>query len=155
MQSRTQKHSRATIVGRVAIVALLSVMRTASLGAIAGERPVAAERHPPGDIPDGRAFVTYAFPLGFSLQVSEGCGRTDRSDGVGFADKYNAIDVTPLPAAAAPTASSVSGRAAGALVKAWIYLGMLVGVALVSVAIAVIAALRETRVPAVQRMREI
>ena len=37
----------------------------------------------------------------------------------------------------------------------WMYLGMLVGVALVSVAIAVIAALRETRVPAVQRMREI
>jgi len=37
----------------------------------------------------------------------------------------------------------------------WIYLGALIGVALVSVAIAVLGALRETRVPAVQRMREI
>ncbi len=37
----------------------------------------------------------------------------------------------------------------------WIYLGALIGVALVSVAIAVLGALRETQVPAVQRMREI
>lgn len=37
----------------------------------------------------------------------------------------------------------------------WIYLGGLIGVALVSVAIAVLGALRETRVPAVQRMREL
>ncbi len=37
----------------------------------------------------------------------------------------------------------------------WGYVGALIGVALVSVAIAVIGALRETRVPAVQRMREI
>ncbi|MHB1591185.1 MAG: ABC transporter permease, partial [Sulfuricella sp.] len=37
----------------------------------------------------------------------------------------------------------------------WLYLAALIGVALVSAAIAVIGALRETRVPAVQRMREI
>ncbi len=37
----------------------------------------------------------------------------------------------------------------------WVYLGALIGVALVSVAIAVTGVLRETRVPAVQRMREI
>ena len=37
----------------------------------------------------------------------------------------------------------------------WLYLGALMVVALVSVAIAVIGALRETRVPAVQRIREI
>jgi putative ABC transport system permease protein len=37
----------------------------------------------------------------------------------------------------------------------WLYLGVLVGVALASIVIAVIVALRETRVPAVQRMREI
>ena len=37
----------------------------------------------------------------------------------------------------------------------WLYLGALIAVALVSVAIAVIGALRETRVPAVQRMREL
>ena len=37
----------------------------------------------------------------------------------------------------------------------WFYLGGLIGVALVSVVIAIVDALRETRVPAVQRMREI
>jgi putative ABC transport system permease protein len=37
----------------------------------------------------------------------------------------------------------------------WVYLGTLIGIALVSVAVAVVGALRETRVPAVQRMREI
>ncbi len=37
----------------------------------------------------------------------------------------------------------------------WAYVGALIGVALVSVALAVVGALRETRVPAVQRMREI
>ncbi|MEP7208179.1 MAG: FtsX-like permease family protein [Casimicrobiaceae bacterium] len=37
----------------------------------------------------------------------------------------------------------------------WLYLGVLLIVALVSVAIAVMGALRETRVPAVQRMREL
>jgi len=37
----------------------------------------------------------------------------------------------------------------------WAYLGALIGVALASVAIAAIGALRETRIPAVQRMREI
>ncbi|HEY8622930.1 MAG TPA: FtsX-like permease family protein [Casimicrobiaceae bacterium] len=37
----------------------------------------------------------------------------------------------------------------------WLYLGALFGVALASVVIAVLGALRETRVPAVQRMREI
>ena len=118
MNSRTQENSRATIAGLVAIVALLSVMPIASNTAIAAERPVAAEHNPPGDIPDSQAFVTYASPLGFSLQVPEGWARTDRSDGARFADKYNAIDVTLTPAPAAPTASSVSGRDAAALVKA-------------------------------------
>ena len=37
----------------------------------------------------------------------------------------------------------------------WFYLGGLIGIALVSVGIAVVGALRETKVPAVQRMREI
>lgn len=37
----------------------------------------------------------------------------------------------------------------------WVYVAVLIGVAIVSVALAVLSALRETRVPAVQRMREI
>ena len=37
----------------------------------------------------------------------------------------------------------------------WAYVGALIGVALISVAFAVIGALRETQIPAVQRMREI
>jgi len=37
----------------------------------------------------------------------------------------------------------------------WTYVGTLIGVALVSVAVAALGALRETRIPAVLRMREI
>lgn len=37
----------------------------------------------------------------------------------------------------------------------WVYLGTLIGIALVSVALAVVGTLRETRIPAVRRMREI
>src|SRR5689334_2295344 len=35
----------------------------------AAEKPIAAERNPPGDIPDTQVFVTYQSPLGFSLKT--------------------------------------------------------------------------------------
>jgi hypothetical protein len=39
-------------------------------------------------------FIAYASPLGFSLKIPEGWARTDRTDGVVFADKYGKIEVT-------------------------------------------------------------
>ncbi|MEP7208182.1 MAG: hypothetical protein ABI920_14690, partial [Casimicrobiaceae bacterium] len=84
----------------------------------AAERPVLVEKNPPGDIPDSQAFVTYQSPLGFSLQVPEGWARAGRTDGVRFADKYNAIDVAVGTAANGPTAASVVDHEAAALIKA-------------------------------------
>lgn len=43
---------------------------------------------------------------GYSLKVPEGWGRTDASDGVTFADKFNTIVVQLTPAPAAPTADT-------------------------------------------------
>lgn len=79
--------------------------------------PRGGGKNSPGDIPDTQAFVTYVSPTGFSLQVPEGWARTERSDGVKFADKYNAIDAAVTPASAAPTTSSVTDYEASALVK--------------------------------------
>jgi hypothetical protein len=59
----------------------------------AAEAPAKAEKNPPGDIPDDQVFIAYASPLGFSLKVPEGWARTDRTDGVVFADKYGKIEV--------------------------------------------------------------
>jgi hypothetical protein len=74
---------------------------------------VKAEKNPPGDIPDDQVFITYASPLGFALKVPEGWARTDRADGVIFADKNGKIEValttgdlpTPKTAADAVKAS--------------------------------------------------
>ncbi len=83
----------------------------------AAERPLAPEKTPPGDIPDSQAFVTYTSALGFSLQVPEGWARTDRANGVGFADKYNALDVAVGAAGGAPTVESVTRYEAAELIK--------------------------------------
>ena len=70
--------------------------------------PAAAEKNPPGDIPDSQVFVDYRSPLGFGLKVPEGWARTDRSDGVRFVDKYDSVDISVAGARAAPTAASAA-----------------------------------------------
>jgi len=115
MRCNTGKYGRALIVGAFAIAALLGGMPIASTGALAAEPAVAAEKNPPGDIPDSQVFVTYASPSGFSLQVPEGWARTDRSDGTRFADKYNAVDAAVGTASAAPTVASVTAHDAARL----------------------------------------
>ncbi len=117
MKSDSDMNSRSRLVGLVAITALLGCMALTITNAFGVERPLAAEKNPPGDIPDTQVFVTYTSPSGFSLQVPEGWARTDRSDGVRFSDKYNAIDAAVTPATAAPTASSVANHEAAALRK--------------------------------------
>jgi hypothetical protein len=78
----------------------------------ATELPVKPEKNPPGDIPDNQVFINYRSPLGFALKVPEGWARSDRSDGVVFADKYGRIEASlsdgelPLPSAAADAAKS-------------------------------------------------
>ena len=103
---------RRSVLTRLASAALLTCL------AVAGESAVsAAERNPPGDIPDNQVFVTYTSPAGFSLDVPEGWARTERSDGVRFTDKYNIIDVAVTAAAATPTVASASTHEGADLAK--------------------------------------
>src|SRR5260221_9976912 len=74
----------------------------------AQEPPAAAEKNPPGDIPDSQVFVEYQSPLGFGLKVPEGWARTDRSDGARLIDKYDSVDISVSDATAAPTAASAT-----------------------------------------------
>lgn len=82
---------------------------------LAAEKPVAAEKNPPGDIPDDQVFVVYKSPLGFSIKLPEGWARKERVDGVNFADKYGTVDVSISLASAAPSAQSVKAGDAPAL----------------------------------------
>ena len=83
--------------------------------AYGAEAPVAAEKNPPGDIPDSQVFVTYSSPLGFVIKAPEGWSRRERSDGVRFADKYGSVDVSISAAAGPVTPESVKAREAPAM----------------------------------------
>jgi hypothetical protein len=93
---------------RAALLCGVSVLLVALVDlARATEQAVVLEKNPPGDIPDDQVFITYASPLGFSLQVPQGWARTDRVDGVVFADKYGRIEVS-LASGAGPTAKEAA-----------------------------------------------
>jgi len=102
------------------ILAVAAAMASGSAGAgaaaIAQEQPVAAEKNPPGDIPDSQVFVVYRSPLGVSLKVPEGWARTDRAEGASFVDKYDGIDLTVTDASKAPTAQTARQREVAALI---------------------------------------
>jgi hypothetical protein len=69
---------------------------------------VAAEKSPPGDIPDNQIFVKYASAGGgYSLKVPEGWARIENGADVSFTDKYNGVKVAVTSAAAPPTAKNV------------------------------------------------
>ncbi len=96
------------------LAAAFAMELTNPIAVLAAEKPVAAEKNPPGDIPDDQVFVVYTSPLGFSIKLPEGWARKERGDGVNFADKYGGVDVSISPASTAPTARSVkAGEAAG------------------------------------------
>ncbi|MEA2780109.1 MAG: hypothetical protein QOK29_1653 [Rhodospirillaceae bacterium] len=118
--SRSIKRVLAALAGGVAVSAVIA-LAPASLGlsaaAWAQEKPVAPEKNPPGDIPDSQVFVSYVSPAGFALEVPEGWARAERADGVGFADKYDSVDVSISPAASAPTPETVRETEAASLLK--------------------------------------
>jgi len=76
-------------------------------GALAAETPAAAEKNPPGDIPDNQVFINYASTLGFALKVPEGWARTDLANGARFVDKLDGVVVTQTETAGAPTVDGV------------------------------------------------
>lgn len=78
-----------------------------------GEQAIAAERNPPGDIPDDQAFITYTSGA-YQLQVPEGWARTVNGSDVRFVDKFGGVEVTLSTATQAPVAATppqIPGRA--------------------------------------------
>lgn len=96
----------------------LANAQTNALPLPARQQPIAAEKNPPGDIPDNQAFVTFKSPLGFSIKVPEGWARRDLPDHVAFSDKYNALEVRLQPLAAAPSLASLQAGDVAALQRA-------------------------------------
>ena len=95
------------ITRRIFSTLLLAIPALPMSRAAAAEAPAKAEKNPPGDIPDDQVFIAYASPLGFALKVPEGWARTERADGVVFADKYGKIEVT-VAAGDPPTPQSAA-----------------------------------------------
>lgn len=104
----------AVLVGTCASIPL-AVAQTNAQALPVPQRPIGAEKHPPGDIPDSQAFVTFRSPLGFSVKVPEGWARRDLQDGVRFSDKFNELQVVIQPMAAAPTMGSLKSHEVAAL----------------------------------------
>jgi hypothetical protein len=69
------------------------------------QQAIEPEQSPPGDIPDEQLFVPYESPSGFTIEIPEGWAKTENTNSVVFADKYNIINITVSDAATAPTAN--------------------------------------------------
>jgi hypothetical protein len=68
---------------------------------------VPAESNPPGDIPDGLAFVDYTNAAGhYFFKHPEGWTQTESGVNVTFTDKLNGVKATSFAASAAPTVQS-------------------------------------------------
>ena len=101
-----------TAISALLIAAALSAFQTAGAQSPAAplaspQQPLAAEKNPPGDIPDNQAFVAFKSPLGFAVKVPEGWARRELASGVSFSDKYNELQVAVAPAATAPTLAAL------------------------------------------------
>jgi hypothetical protein len=71
----------------------------------------AAERNPPGDIPDDQVFVPYTSAAGsYSLKVPEGWARSEKGSDVDFIDKFDGVAVIVDANANPPTIQDVVAR---------------------------------------------
>jgi hypothetical protein len=71
----------------------------------------AAEKNPPGDIPDDQVFVSYtSSAAGYNLKVPEGWARSEKGSDVAFIDKFDGIAVIVDASATAPTVKDVVAR---------------------------------------------
>jgi hypothetical protein len=72
---------------------------------------LAAEKNPPGDIPDDQVFVPYTSSAsGYSLKVPEGWARSEKGSDVQFIDKFDGVAVIVDAAATPPTMKDVVSR---------------------------------------------
>lgn len=95
----------ATALATAILTAPATPLPTAS-SAFAAEAPVAAEKNPPGDIPDSQVFIDYRSKLGFTMKVPEGWARKDKGDGASFVDKLDGVVLTATDAKAKPDVST-------------------------------------------------
>lgn len=80
-----------------------------SVAATPGEKAVAAEQNPPGDIPDNISFVVYTNPTGrYSLTHPEGWTEMTNGESTTFTDKLNGVHVETGMLTAAPTVDSAT-----------------------------------------------
>jgi hypothetical protein len=97
--------------GFLAIGVAIAGLATASLSltapaAFSAQKPVPAEKNPPGDIPDTQVFIDYVSPAGFTLKVPEGWARSDQTDGAKFVDKLDGVILSIAKADIGPTVES-------------------------------------------------
>jgi hypothetical protein len=113
-QSKSSKHAT---LRSIVFIAVGCILFTVAVPTMAQEQAVVPEKNPPGDIPDSQVFVTYKSPNGFQIKVPEGWARSDRKNGIRFADKFNAINLEISQTAEAPTVASVRSQQASELEK--------------------------------------
>ncbi|MCR4435821.1 MAG: hypothetical protein QHH06_09440 [Clostridiales bacterium] len=83
-----------------------------------GEKAVAPEKNPPGDIPDTQVFVKYSSPTGgYELQTPEGWARTENGGDVKFVDKFDGLQVNIIDVTGPVTLDSISKNQAADLVN--------------------------------------
>lgn len=97
----------AVLSSTLALLAIATAAAVPASGASAAEKPVAAEKNPPGDIPDSQVFIDYTSKDGYALKVPEGWARTDLPTGASFVDKLDGVVVTRSDATQPPTVDSV------------------------------------------------
>jgi hypothetical protein len=75
------------------------------------QKPVPAEKNPPGDVPDNLAFIAYTNASGrYRFTHPEGWAERTRASTVTFTDKLNGVEVTVGTATAAPTVATAKER---------------------------------------------
>lgn len=115
-------HQRLKIAGFVTalVVAIAGLAFAQSNGAIQpNQKPLPPETHPPGDIPDTQAFITFKSSAGFHLQVPEGWAqkKSASSERVSFTHNYDGVAVSVRKASSAPTVASIKANQVAALEK--------------------------------------
>ncbi len=104
------------IVGIVSIISLAGWNQCNR--AFAGEKPIAPENNPTGDIPDSQVFVKYTSNQGgYDMEVPEGWARTTKGMDVTFQEKLDGLSVTVTNAAGPSDVESIRKNQAGLLKK--------------------------------------
>ncbi|MER8041705.1 hypothetical protein [Streptomyces sp. NPDC094032] len=91
--------------------ALVTGLVLASVLTAGATSATATEPNPPGDIPDNQAYVAFQPSsgfTGFTVKVPEGWARTGQGTTTLFTDKLNRVQISAVPASAAPTVASVT-----------------------------------------------